>query len=287
MNEHSVTVALVQAAVDDDLDGNLEKTADLVVRAKDKGATIVCLQELFASKYFAQDQNKDHFKLAETIPGKTSEFLAATARAHEICIVGGSIFERADGGKCYNTCVVHDKHGHQVCKYRKVHVPHDPNYYEQFYFSGGDLGYQSASVDGVKIAPLICYDQWFPEPARILAIQGVHVIFYPTAIGWFDYMREHEPFSATRWEEAMRAHASMNGIFVAAVNRVGREQDLEFWGGSFVANPFGQIVAKASDDKEELLLATLNLDMVERSQEGWLFLKNRRPDTYGDMVKPR
>jgi len=166
-----------------------------------------------------------------------------------------------------------------------MHIPHDPNYFEQYYFSEGDLGYVQVHAGSAVIAPLICYDQWYPEAARINTIQGAAIIFYPTAIGWFKELRRDEPFSAQRWEDAMRAHASLNGIFTAAVNRVGREGDLRFWGGSFVADPFGEVIARASRSKEEVLVARLDLSRIRASQEGWRFLHNRRPQTYTDLVR--
>ena len=175
--------------------------------------------------------------------------------------------------------------GKIIAKYRKVHVPRDPNYYEQFYFSSGNLGYVQADVGGVKIAPLICYDQWYPEAARINALKGAQIIFYPTAIGWTKDMKQNEPFSAERWENAMCGHASMNGVYVAAANRVGNEEGIEFWGGSFVADPFGEVIKKASSSKEEVLVVEIDLSKVASSQEGWGFIKNRKPMTYRDLYE--
>jgi predicted amidohydrolase len=183
-------------------------------------------------------------------------------------------------GQRYNTTLIYDARGALIGKYRKVHIPHDPKYYEQYYFAPGNLGYIQVPVKRAVIAPLICYDQWFPEAARVHAMRGADVIFYPTAIGWFPALRREEPFAATRWEHAMRAHASMNGIFAVAVNRVGREGELRFWGGSFVADPFGEVIARASRTREEVVVANLDLRQIRTSQEGWGFLANRRPDTY-------
>ena len=178
-----------------------------------------------------------------------------------------------------------DGHGTRIGESRKIHMPHDPHYYEQYYFAPGNLGYVQVATAKATIAPLICYDQWFPEAARANALRGAQVLFYPTAIGWFGDLRRQEPFSARRWEEAMRAHASLNGVFAVAVNRVGREDDLRFWGGSFVADPFGQVVARASAAREEVLVADLDLTRVRASQEGWGFLRNRRPDSYRDLTR--
>jgi predicted amidohydrolase len=202
-----------------------------------------------------------------------------------VFLIGGSIYERGEDDNFYNTSLIYDPRGRLVAKYRKMHIPHDPNYYEQHYFSPGDLGYVQVKAGNATIAPLICYDQWYPEAARVNAIQGAQIIFYPTAIGWFKELRRDEPFSARRWEHAMRAHASLNGVFVAAVNRVGREGDLRFWGGSFIADPFGEVVARASRAKEAVLLARIDLDRIRVSQDGWRFLHNRRPESYTDLVQ--
>lgn len=286
MGERTIVVGLIQTQVSEDVAANLTKTRDCIQQVADGGAQLVCLQELFATQYFAQIEDGNLFSLAEPIPGRTSQFLATTAQECGVSLVGGSIFERTNSGEFFNTAVVFDESGTLVARYRKTHIPHDPNYWEQFYFSPGNLGYVQATINAhaVKIAPLICYDQWFPEPARILALRGVEIIFYPTAIGWFDQMREGEPFSAQRWEDAMCAHASMNGIYVAAVNRVGVEGNLTFWGRSFVADPFGQVLCRTSDSAEETLVVEVDLDRVQESQDGWGFLRNRRPDTYGEIT---
>nr|MDO8088109.1 nitrilase-related carbon-nitrogen hydrolase [Candidatus Sigynarchaeum springense] len=284
MTSSKVTIALVQAEAGDEIDANLENTRRLVAKAAKQGAKIVCLQELFSTRYFARVENKESLQLAEPVPGKTSAFLAGLAKEHRITLVGGSIFELGDDGNRYNTSLTFDPAGNVIAKYRKVHVPHDPNYWEKFYFTPGNLGYVHANVDNITIAPLICYDQWFPEPARILAMRGVQLIFYPTAIGWFPEMQKLEPWTADRWEAAMRAHASMNAIYVAAVNRTGREGNLTFWGRSFVADPYGEVVARAPVSEEAVLVVTLDLDKIFHSQDGWLLMKNRRPDTYGPLV---
>jgi N-carbamoylputrescine amidase len=285
MPKQSVKVGLIQTAVGDDVAGNLAKTSRFVKQAARKGAEIVCLQELFAHRYFAQVKDDRFFELAESIPGRLSQFLSGCASENRVVLIGGSIYEKGEAGKFYNTSLIFDQRGHLTGKYRKMHIPHDPKYYEQHYFSPGDLGYVRVDTGRAVVAPLICYDQWYPEAARVNAIQGAQVIFYPTAIGWFKELRRDEPFSARRWEDAMRAHASLNGIFVAAVNRVGREGDLRFWGGSFVADPFGQVVSRASHSKEQVLVTTLDLSRIPVSQEGWRFLHNRRPETYTDLSR--
>jgi len=283
--KHSLKIGLIQTTVSDDVDANLDKTARYIGAAAKKGAEIVCLQELFASRYFAQTKSDRFFDIAEPVPGRLSRFLAECASLNRVLLVGGSIYEKSADGKFYNTTLIYDSKGTLAGKYRKMHIPHDPKYYEQYYFSPGDLGYVRVNAGRTVIAPLICYDQWFPEAARINTIEGAGIIFYPTAIGWFKELKRDEPFSARRWEDAMRAHASLNGIFTAAVNRVGREGDLRFWGGSFVADPFGEVVARASRSKEEVLVATLDLRRIEESQEGWRFLYNRRPQSYSGLTK--
>jgi N-carbamoylputrescine amidase len=285
MAKHSVKVGLIQTKVGNDLQNNLDKTASFIKKAAKKGAEIVCLQELFASRYFAQTKDDAFFDIAEKATGNLSTFLADCASKNRVLLIGGSIYEKGDDGKYYNTTLIYDQRGKLAGKYRKMHIPHDPNYYEQYYFTPGDIGYVQVNTGSTIVAPLICYDQWFPEAARINAINGAEVIFYPTAIGWFKELKRDEPFSAKRWEDAMRAHASLNGIFTAAVNRVGREGDLRFWGGSFVADPFGEVIARASHSKEEVLIAKLDLSRIRQSQEGWRFLHNRRPNSYTDIVR--
>ncbi|MBN2150885.1 MAG: acyltransferase [Candidatus Lokiarchaeota archaeon] len=284
MTSSKVTIALIQAAAGAEINANLENTGRLVAKAAEQGAKIVCLQELFATRYFAQVEDKEALRLAEPVPGKTSTFLAGLAKEHRVTLVGGSIFELGEDGHRYNTALTFNPEGNVVAKYRKVHVPHDPNFWEKFYFTPGNLGYVHTKVYDITIAPLICYDQWFPEPARILAMRGVQIIFYPTAIGWFPEMKEYEPWTAGRWEAAMRAHASMNAIYVAAVNRTGKEGNLTFWGGSFVADPYGEIVARAPEAEEAVLVVSLDMDRISQSRDGWLLMKNRRPDTYGPLV---
>lgn len=285
MSKRLLKIGLIQTRVAEKVGDNLEKTAGFIKTAARKGAEIVCLQELFAQRYFAQTKSSKFFESAQPVPGPLSRFLGDCASANNITLIGGSIYEAGDDGKFYNTSLIYGPRGALLGKYRKMHIPHDPNYYEQYYFSPGDLGYLQVKVGKTVVAPLICYDQWYPEAARVNAIQGSEVIFYPTAIGWFKELKRDEPFSARRWEAAMRAHASLNGIFVAAVNRVGREGDLTFWGGSFVADPFGEVVARASSSKEEVLVAGIDLSRIRVSQEGWRFLINRRPQSYTDLVR--
>lgn len=278
-------MGLVQARATPDLEQNLERTGEMVRSAAEQGAEIVCLQELFATRYFAQIEDEAFLRTAEPIPGPTSRFLAECARQNRVTLVGGSLYERAPGSKRFNTTLVFDPAGRRLGKYRKVHIPHDPNYYEQYYFAPGNLGYVQVATPKATIAPLICYDQWFPEAARANVVRGADVLFYPTAIGWTSQMRRDEPFSAQRWEDAMRAHASMNGVFAVAVNRVGTEDGIRFWGGSFVADPFGQIVARLSRTRDEVQVVELDLGLIASSQEGWGFLRNRRPTSYRGLAR--
>ena len=284
MRGNNIKIGLVQAEADDDIGANLEKAAKFVQEASSKGASIVCLQELFAIKYPAQKESKKLFSLSEEIPGKTANSLSNMAKESKVTLIGGSLFEKS-GDKYFNTCLIIDKGGKIISKYRKIHIPYDPYYYEKFYFSPGDLGFAQTNAGGVTVSPLICYDQWYPEAARINSIKGAEIIFYPTAIGWSDKMKREEPWSIKRWQNAMCSHASMNGIYVAAANRVGKEGNLEFWGSSFAADPFGNIIAQASDSKEEVLIAEIDLGKIKASQEGWMFLKNRQPKDYLDLVK--
>ncbi len=301
VSNNKIKIGLVQTAVSDNIDANLAKTAKFIKEAAKKGAQIVCLQELFATRYFAQVEDKRFFALAEKIPGKLTNFLSDCAKENKITLVGGSFYEKGEDSKYYNTTLIFNEKGQIISKYRKVHIPHDPSYYEQYYFAPGNLGFVQVDINikndasknliadkfgtSVKIAPLICYDQWFPEAARANALKGTQLIFYPTAIGWFPELKKHEPFSAKRWENVMRGHASMNGIFVAAVNRVGKEDKMDFWGGSFIADPYGEVVARASSTKEQVLVAEIDLELIEHSQEGWGFLRNRRPGMYKGLVE--
>lgn len=280
-----IKIGIVQASASKKLNENLEKAAKLVSECSRKGADIVCLQELFATRYFAQAENKEFFRLAEKIPGKITNFLSDCAKRNKVFLIGGSLFEKGEDQKYYNTSLTFDKEGKIIGKYRKVHIPYDPKYYEQYYFSAGNLGFIQIKINSIIISPLICYDQWYPEASRVNALKGASIIFYPTAIGWFNEMKKQEPWSAKRWQDAMRAQASMNGIFIAAANRVGKEGEMEFWGNSFIADPFGEIVAKASNQKEEALVAEIGLSKVKASQEGWGFLKNRQPESYSKLVE--
>ena len=262
---------------------NVKKTIAKITAAARKGAQIVCLQELFRSRYFCQSENHKNFSLAEAIPGPTTEAFSALARQLGVVIVA-SLFERRTAGVYHNTAVVMDTDGTMVGKYRKMHIPDDPLYYEKFYFTPGDLGFPSFQTKFAKIAVLVCWDQWFPEGARLAALAGAQLLFYPTAIGWIpNEPREVARNQRNAWEIMQRSHAIANGIFVAAVNRVGREDKIKFWGHSFIAGPFGELVAPVGGEGEDIIVARCDLSRIEETRQSWPFLRDRRIDAYGDL----
>jgi N-carbamoylputrescine amidase len=285
-NRESVKVGLVQMSCGKNPAANLAKTVQRIEAAAKKGAQIVCLQELFRSRYFCQSEDHRNFKLAESIPGPSTDALGDLAREKEIVIVA-SLFERRSAGIYHNTAVVIDADGSLAGKYRKMHIPDDPLYYEKFYFTPGDLGFPSFQTRYAKIAVLVCWDQWFPEGARAAALSGAQILFYPTAIGWIP----GEPRAVAQnqrdaWEVIQRSHAVANGVYVASVNRVGREGKIKFWGHSFVAGPFGEIVAHSGGEREEILIAKCELQKIEETRQSWPFLRDRRIDAY-DALQTR
>ncbi len=284
MKNNKVTVGLVQTSVSEDIAANKKKTMERVKEAAKKGAQIICLQELYRTKYFPQEEKIDIAKLAETIPGESTRAFSSLAKEQGVVVIV-PIFEKAQTGDYYNTAVVIDADGKILDTYRKIHVPHDPLFYEKNYFKGGDLGYRVCKTRYASFSVLICYDQWYPEAARISTLKGAEIIFYPTSVGWIkgDPLPEGDWHDA--WETVQRGHAIANGVHVAAVNRVGEEGKLKFWGGSFVCDPFGKVLKRASMEKEEVLVVELDLSMNKMIQEGWGFLRNRRPDTYGLLSK--
>jgi N-carbamoylputrescine amidase len=275
-----VTVGLVQMSCGLEPQANLKKAIARIGEAAKKGAQIVCLQELFRSQYFCQTEDIELFKLAETIPGPSSDALSKVAKQKKVVIIA-SLFEKRAAGVYHNTAVIIDASGKIVGKYRKMHIPDDPLYYEKFYFTPGDLGFQTHDTAYGKVGTLVCWDQWFPEAARLTALSGAQFLFYPTAIGWLpDEQRAMNEAQHAAWETIQRSHAIANGIFVVAVNRVGREGKLHFWGQSFVADPFGRILAKASADKEEVLVVECDLSKIDETRQNWPFLRDRRIDAY-------
>lgn len=274
-------VALLQMKMSASKDANLSRALALINEAAKGGANIVCLPELFDSPYFPQEEKGQAEGYAEPVPGETTDALAEASKAYDIVLVGGSVFER-DGKRFYNTTAVFDG-GKYLGKYRKMHIPHDPNFYEQDYFRPGDLGYQVFQTRYGKIGTLICYDQWYPEAARILALMGADIIFYPTAIGRVDGVEQAEGPWQEAWEAVQRGHAIANATAVCAVNRVGREGAMEFWGGSFICSQFGSILAHGGEE-EGIISADLDLSLGQKVKEGWRFFHNRRPDTYRKLV---
>ncbi len=244
----------------------------------------MCLPELFRSLYFCQTEDHRHFELAEPIPGPTTRALATSAKRHRIVLLG-SVFERRGAGVYHNTAVMFDRTGKLIGQYRKMHIPDDPRYYEKFYFTPGDLGFRSFPTARGNIGALVCWDQWYPEAARLTALQGAEILCYPTAIGW---LRQEKALVGQKqydaWVTMHRAHAIANGCFVAATNRTGRESALQFWGGSLVCDPFGEIIAHAKHDTEEILLASCDLRQVETTRQHWPFLRDRRIDAYGELT---
>ncbi|MCP5058477.1 MAG: carbon-nitrogen hydrolase [bacterium] len=278
-------LALVQMRPSEAPDANLEEALVQIGLAAERGAQVVCLPELFLTPYPCQEEDPARFDLAEPIPGPTSEALAKAAGRHEVALVA-SLFERRAAGVYHNTALTFDESGRQVGMYRKMHIPDDPLYYEKFYFSPGDLGFQSAQTRHGRLGTLVCWDQWFPEAARLTVTAGAEMLLYPTAIGWqFDEGEEEDRAQHDAWETIQRGHAIANGVFVAAVNRVGHEGGIRFWGQSFVADPRGRVIARASASEPELLIVDCDLAAVEQARREWPFLRDRRIDAYDDLTR--
>jgi N-carbamoylputrescine amidase len=284
------TAGLVQMTCSPSPDKNLQEAVALVEEAAQLGAEVVCLPELFRSQYFCQCEDAALFDLAETVPGPTTETLGKIAQARGVVIVA-PLFERRAPGLYHNSAVVIDASGEVVGLYRKMHIPDDPAYYEKYYFTPGDLGFRAFDTQVGRIATLICWDQWFPEGARLAALQGPSILFYPTAIGW--HPAEKEQFGAAQrdaWKTIQRGHAIANGVYVAAINRVGFEKTsaesagLEFWGSTFICDPFGVVLAEASTEREEILLAEIDLARLEDVRRNWPFLRDRRIDAYAGIT---
>lgn len=275
----SVAVAAIQSKASNDPSANLKKAEKLVRRAAQRGAQIVCLPELYRTVYFPQYKKMDVAGFAETIPGESTDAFGKLAQELGIVMIV-PLFEKAAGGRFYNSAVVIDERGRLLPTYHKLHLPHDPRFYEKIYFQPGDQGYHVYGTKFAAFAVLICYDQWFPEAARMATLAGADIIFYPTAIGYMEGYTSADGNWHEAWETVMRGHAIANGVHVVAVNRVGRERRLQFWGQSFACDSFGKILKRASAAREEVLVETLDLSHNRRIREGWGFLRNRRPDTY-------
>jgi N-carbamoylputrescine amidase len=285
MDAGHLRIGLIQMSCAADPAANLDKAASRIEEAAGRGATVICLQELFRTQYFCQSERNEMFDLAEPIPGPTTERLGSVAAAHKVVIIA-PIFERRAQGVYHNSAVVIDELGRIAGLYRKMHIPDDPGYYEKFYFAPGDLDFIAHRTSRGLLGVLICWDQWFPEAARLTALAGAQILFYPTAIGWSPEMAlAVRTRIQSAWETVQRGHAIANGVFVAAVNRTGIEGDIQFWGNSFVADPFGEVIARADAAKEETLLADCDLNLIEETRRNWPFLRDRRIDAYQDLTR--
>ena len=278
-------IGLIQMRCSPNPPENLDKAIELIRQAAAQGTKIVCLQELFRTVYFCQVEDHKYFQFAEEIPGATTERLGKLAAELDLVIIA-SLFERRAAGLYHNTAVVIDADGKLLGKYRKMHIPDDPRYYEKFYFTPGDLGFMAHPTSHGTLGVLVCWDQWFPEAARLVALGGAQILFYPTAIGW--HLAEEDAVKKSQqsaWELIQRSHALANGVYVAAVNRVGTEDGLQFWGNSFVADPFGEVIVRASSIDEETLVVNCDLKKIDQTRRNWPFLRDRRIDAYGNLTR--
>lgn len=279
-----VKIGLVQMAMTASPEANVEKAVKKIREAAKKGAQIVCLPEMFNTPYFCQEEDYSAFDYAETIPGPTTDALRKAAKENKTVVIAG-LFEKRARGLYHNSAVVIDADGKLLGTYRKMHIPDDPNYYEKFYFTPGDLGFKIFDTKHGKIACLVCWDQWYPEAARIAALKGAQIIFYPTAIGWWTkgYKGKTAREAKNAWQTIQASHAIANGVFVASVNRAGDEHGLKFWGSSFVCGPFGTKLVEAADN-ETILIAECNMNEIDKTRQGWPFLRDRRIDAYGGIM---
>lgn len=278
-----IKTALIQARSSADPQENLGRALRQVRKAAENGAQMICLQELYQTNYFCQFEDEKYFDLAETIPGPSTESFSKLAKELQIVIIV-PVFEKRAPGLYHNSAVILDADGRMAGMYRKMHLPHDPHFYEKFYFAPGDLGFRTFQTRFAKIGLLICWDQWFPEAARVCALQSAEILFYPSAIGWLDTEpNAQRDQQLQNWKLMHQAHAVANGIFVAAVNRAGKEKDLDFWGNSMVVNPFGQMIAQGSGD-EQIVTAVCDFSEIETARRQWPFLRDRRFDAYGSLV---
>jgi N-carbamoylputrescine amidase len=277
----TLVLGLVQTHASADAQDNLLRTEALIERAAAQGAELICLQELFLTPYFCQTEDDAHFALAEPVPGPTTERLGALAKRLGVVIVA-SLFEKRAPGLFHNTAAVLDADGSLAGRYRKMHIPDDPRFYEKYYFTPGDLGFHAIDTQVGRIGVLVCWDQWYPEAARLTALAGAEILLYPTAIGTWQGEQELKATQHDAWRTIQRSHAIANGVFVAAANRIGQEDELAFWGRSFVTGPDGRVLAEAGAD-EEILIVPCERAQIDRSREGWPFLRDRRIDAYGEL----
>ena len=279
----TITVGLVQMACSSDVDKNLASAIESICAAAKKGAQIICLPELFLTQYFCQTEDTQNFSLAEPLPGPTSETLSKLAKELEIVLVV-PLFEKRTQGIYHNTAIVIDADGSVAGTYRKMHIPDDPCFFEKFYFTPGDTGFKSFSTRYGRVGVLICWDQWFPEAARLTSLSGAQFLFYPTAIGYQDEDAKESIQQITAWETIQKSHAISNGVFLGSVNRVGRENALTFWGRSFICNPFGKVIGQA-DNEPQIVIAQCSLPEIESVRKNWPFLRDRRVDAYQGLSK--
>jgi N-carbamoylputrescine amidase len=280
-----VRIAVIQTTCTEDVKGNVEQTVKLIGESAKQGAQLICLQELFAGLYFCQSEDHEQFNLAESIPGPTTARICQAASENNVVVVAG-IFERRAPGLFFNSAAVIEADGSLLGIYRKMHIPDDPNFYEKFYFTPGDLGFKSFSTSVGNVGVCICWDQWFPEAARLTAMQGAEILVYPTAIGWqAPEKAQYGDAQRNAWQTVMRSHAIANGVFLAAPNRVGVESNIEFWGSSFVADPYGNLLAIAGSERPETLIVECDLSLIETARTHWPFFRDRRIDAYGDLTK--
>jgi len=285
------TAGLLQLSMNSNPEENMKNAVSWINKAAKEGAEVICLPELFRSQYFCQEENTKYFSLAETIPGPTTDTMSSEAKKNNIVIIA-PVFERRAAGVYHNSLVLIDASGEISGLYRKMHIPDDPAYYEKYYFTPGDLGYKSFNTEYGKIGTLICWDQWYPEGARLTALKGASILFYPTAIGWHPHEKEeHGAVQLESWRTIQRGHAIANGVYVAAVNRAGLEKlsedsaGIQFWGSSFISDPQGIIIAQASENKEEVILGEIDLERIDYVRHNWPFLRDRRIDSYIDINK--
>jgi len=279
----TVRIGLVQSACTADREANIVQAIAGIAAAAKQGAQVVCLQELFAGEYPCQAEDHGKFAEAEAVPGPLTDRLAAAAKAHGVVLVG-SVFERRSAGLFHNTAVIFDADGSTAGVYRKMHIPDDPHYYEKFYFAPGDTGFMSVPTSRLAVGPLVCWDQWYPEAARLTALAGAQAIFYPTAIGWLDGEEQLHREQYESWDTMLRSHAIANGVFVVAVNRTGHEGPLRFWGASVVYAPNGDCLLKAAHDEPLTAVVDCDLDRIEWSRTRWPFFRDRRIDAYGGLL---
>jgi len=282
-NISKVKVGLIQTSSFNEKEKNLEKHIELIRKAKKKGAKIICLQELFLTEYFCYKEDSKYFSLADKIPGPITDRLSLLAKELEVVIIA-SLFEKRTQGLYHNTSVIIDADGNIVGKYRKMHIPDDPMFYEKYYFSPGDLGFKAFDTKYGRISVLVCWDQWYPEAARLATLEGAQMIFYPTAIGWGKKEdKKMMPLQLEAWKTMHRSHAISNGVFVFATNRIGQEKDLVFWGNSIAYDPFGDLLVNGSN-KEEILVIDVDFSKIEKMRQGWPFLRDRRIDAYKGLL---